>query len=556
MAIRLLLALAAATVIDAPASKPPSAADARLAEALATSSCMSSEGAGASASGEANSGKAKGAVLVPGLTPAHMPVSSVAEAQAFFDQGLGQLFGFDYDEALKSFRRAGALDPACAMCGWGEALALGPYINSGPIDAPTIAQARALTRRTLANRGLSERDRALAEAVHARHEPGGKQSGVHGDRYADTMIRLAARWPDDDLVAIMAAEAIMDSQPWDYWQPGGKVPKARVGEALELVEKVIARSPDNPQAIHLLIHLTEGSANPERAAAGAARLGRIAPAAPHMVHMPSHTWYRIGRFEEAIAANKSAIVADEAYARAVGEDPRNYGYFSHHSHFLASAATQNGDRATALAAADALDGALTADAAAKAPWMQSRLVTALHARTRFLTPAEVLALPAPDKRLPRLRIAWHGVRAEALAQRGDTAGARAEVAALRAVRDGIADPEEGELTLAAIADAVARGRIAEAEGATAEALRQYRAAEAIEANLGYYEPPLWPTPVAVLSGTLRLKTGDRTGAAADFRRALAQRPNNSLASAGLVAAQADAGMVTARGNAAGRVLSL
>ncbi|MFZ4688631.1 MAG: tetratricopeptide repeat protein [Polymorphobacter sp.] len=524
MIVRALAALAATTMLGSPANQPPNSA---LATALATSMCGSGEGTGAAG--------ASAAVLVPGLTPAHIAVSSIGESQAFFDQGLGQLFGFDYDEALKSFRKASALDPDCAMCGWGEALALGPYINSGPIDAATIAKARLLTLKALRSPALSDRDRALVEAVHARHAPGGKQSGVHGDRYADTMIRHAARWPDDDLVAVLAAEAIMDAQPWDYWQAGGRAAKGRAGEALALVQRVIARSPDNPQAIHLLIHLTEASANPQLAADPASRLGRIAPAAPHMVHMPSHTWYRIGRFDDAISANKSAIAADEAYARAVGADPKFYGYFNHHSHFLASAATQNGDRATALAAADALDAAITPEAALAKPYLQSRLVTALHARARFLMPAEVLALPSPDRRLPRLLLAWHGVRAEAFAMSGDTGSARAELLALRAARRDAAGSDKTANAVAAIADSVARGRIAEAEGNLADALRQYRAAEAIEANLGYFEPPLWPTPVAVLSGSVRAKQGDRAGAAADFRRALAQRPSNALASAGLTA---------------------
>jgi tetratricopeptide (TPR) repeat protein len=425
------------------------------------------------------------------------------------------------------------------MCGWGEALALGPYINSGPIDAGTIAKARLLTARVLADPGLSARDRALAEAVHMRHEPGGKQSGVHGDRYADTMIRLAAQWPEDDLVAILAAEAVMDSQPWDYWKAGGAVPKARAGEAIRLVETVLARSPEDPQAIHLLIHLTEASAHPERAASSAANLGRIAPAAPHMVHMPSHTWYRIGRFDDAIAANKAAIAADEGYARAVGDDPQFYGYFTHHAHFLASSATQSGDRTTALSAADALEAAIPTAAAIKKPYLQSRLVTALHARARFLTAAEVLALPEPDAGLGRLRVAWRGVRAEALAAQGDTRGARAELAQLVTEHRKLGQTAGGrrgggtDRSVAAIAEGVARGRIAEAEGRFAEALRHYQAAEAIETGLGYFEPPLWPTPVAVLAANLRLKTGDRDGAAADFRRALAQRPGNVLASSGL-----------------------
>jgi hypothetical protein len=526
MAIRFLLALTVAVSLDAPASKPPSPADKLIGQALADSACMTGEGAGSlSTSGRT--------VLIKGLTPAHMPVSSDAEAQAFFDQGLGLLFGFDFDEAQKSFRRAAEIDPMCTMCGWGEALAIGPYINSGPVAAKHIAEGRALVARVLAGTRLSPRDRALAEALHARYAPGGTQNGAHADLYADMLVKLSARFPDDNLVAIMAAEAIMSAQPWDYWQAGGKIPKGRIGEALALVETVLARAPDDPQAIHLLIHLTEASAHPERAAGPAARLESIAPAAPHMVHMPSHTWYRIGRFDDAIAANRRAISADEAYARSIGADPVNYGYFNHHSHFIVSAATQIEDRTTALAAAAGLEKALAANDLASSPRLEMRLITALHARTHFLSPAEVLALPAADKRLLRMQMAWRGVRAEAMALAGDTNGARAELIALRNARDAIPRATAGDMAFAAIADSVARGRIAEAEGDSSQALRQYRAAEAIESNLAYAEPPLWPTPISVLSGQLRLRLGDKAGAAADFRRALAERPGNRLASTGL-----------------------
>ncbi|OYU15635.1 MAG: hypothetical protein CFE37_04745 [Alphaproteobacteria bacterium PA4] len=536
MAIRYLVALTAAALLDAPASQPRSATDAATAKALAVSSCMASEGTGSAAS-------ARPAVLVPGLTPAHMAASRNPEAQAFFDQGLGQLWGFDYDEALKSFARAAAIDADCVLCSWGQALALGPYINSGPIDAKIIARARLLTEKALATPGLSERDRALLAAVHARHAPGGTQDGVHADGYAETMLQLAARWPEDDLVAILAAEAVMDAQPWDYWLAGGKRNKGRAGEAIRLVETVLARSPDHPQAIHLLIHLTEASADPARAAGPAARLGGLAPAAPHMVHMPSHTWYRIGRYQDAIAANQSAIAADTAYARATGADPQYYGYFLHHNHFLAASAMQTGDKATALAAADALEAAISPATALAKPYLQGRLATALQARAHFLAPADVLALPAPDARLTGVRIAWHGVRGEALARLGRTDDARAELVALRTLRDsqaGTTTPGRRRYNsnvLATIADSVVRGRIAEAEGRSDEALRQYRAAEAIASNQPYAEPPLWPIPVSVLSGQLRLKQGDRAGAAADFRRALAETPGNSLASAGLAAAR-------------------
>lgn len=534
MMIRTVAALSTLLLCTSAAPVTP-AANLALSAALAANMCGQGEGTG---------GPTKaGIVLVPGLTPAHMPVSDIPAAQAFFDQGLGQLWGFDYDEARKSFIEARRLDPACAMCNWGEALALGPYINSGPVAADIIAQAHDLTAKALQSNRLSDRDRALVQAVHARHAPGGAKDGVHGDLYADTMVALAQRWPDDDLVAILAAEAIMTSQPWDYWEAGGKQPKARAGTALALVDRVLARNPNQPQAIHLLIHLTEASANPERAAGPAARLGALAPGAPHMVHMPSHTWYRIGRFADSIAANKAAVVADEAYARAVGADPKNYGYFTHHTHFLASSAVQIGDRDTAMAAAAGLEAAVDPAKVATSPWLEMRLITALHTRTHFLSPAEILALPRPDKRLRRLSIAWHGVRAEALALSGNPAGAEGELQALRQARDALSATGGrrsrrggGTLEFAAIADAVARGRIATARGDVAGALRAYAAAEAIEANLPYAEPPMWPTPISILSGQLRLAQGDKAGAAADFRRALALRPGNRTAQAALAQA--------------------
>jgi tetratricopeptide (TPR) repeat protein len=545
MIARGLLALGSAAALAAPASPLAPTTDATVAKVLAASGCMAAPD---------SVSKTLRPVLVPGLTRAHLPVSGVSQAQAFFDQGMGQLFGFDFGEAERSFQHAAALDSACAMCSWGEALAIGPYVNSGPIDVPTIARAHALVAKALKGR-LSDRDRALAEAALARYEPGGKDNGVHGELYADRMIALAARWPDDDLVAIMAAEAIMDAQPWDYWEAGGKVPKQRAGEALRLVDTVLARSPDDAQAIHLLIHLTEASANPERAAAAAGRLGALAPAAPHMVHMPAHTWYRLGRFDDAIAANTAAMAADTAYAKSVGADPQFYGYFIHHAHFLASSATQNGDRSTALQAADGLEASILPDAAAKKPYLQERLLTAMQARARFLTPAEVIALPAPDPRLTLVVLGWHGARAEAFAQIGNIAAAEAELRQLRKARQTLAaqissagggERMSTELPFASVADAVARGRIAEARGRQAEALRQYRAAEAIEITMPYSEPPLWATPAAVLLGDLHLKQGDKAAAAADFRRALALRPGNALASAGLAAARGEAVAATSR----------
>lgn len=471
-------------------------------------------------------------VLIPGLTPAHMPVSANKEAQAWFDQGLGQLWGFDYDEAHRSFEHAAKLDPACVMCGWGVAMALGPYINSGPIPAPQVERARAALAPALAKLDtLGPRDRALVEALAARYRPGGTESGVHGHAFARALTDLAARMPDDDLVAILAAEAIMTAQPWDYWEADGKTTRGRAGEAIALVERVLARSPDHPQAIHLYIHLTEASADPKRAEAGADKLARLAPAAPHMVHMPAHTFYRIGRFQDSLATNRAAIAADEAYAKAVGDPAKYPGYFRHHTHFIMSSAAQIGDKATALAAADALEAA-NAGAEPGSRRFDQLHAAVLHTRALFLAPDELLALPRPA--VPSILPLWHGVRAEALAKLGRVGDARRELAAQRkAEKAGGGDMA----ALYGIARAIAEGRVAEARGRPDEALARYAAAERTEAALGYWEPPLWPIPVAVTVAEAKLRAGDKAGAAEAYGRALRKQPGNAWAERGLAAAR-------------------
>ncbi|WP_156256881.1 hypothetical protein [Sandarakinorhabdus oryzae] len=360
---------------------------------------------------------------------------------------------------------------------------------------------------------------------------------MHGDVYADMMVALSVRWPQDNLLAVMAAEAIMSAQPWDYWEADGITNKGRAATAIALAETVLARAPNDPQAIHLLIHLTEASGHPERAAAAAARLEGVAPAAPHMVHMPSHTWYRLGRFADSVAANQRAIAADEAYARAVGAEPRFYGYFNHHTHFILSSAMQLGDRATALAAATALEASLTPDKVAGNARAEMRRLSSTQARLHFMTQDEVLAMPEPDGRLALTRILWRGARAEALASKGQIGAATAELKALRSARTAFfrpgRSPEDTRQRLIAMIDGSAQAHLLAARGDTEAALRLYQSLETVEARLPYSEPPLWPIPIAVRAGELRLAQGDKAGAAADFRRALALRPGLRLAAQGL-----------------------
>src|SRR5690606_35108654 len=136
----------------------------------------------------------------------------------------------------------------------------------------------------------------------------------------------------DDVLMIAAAQAAMEVRPWDYWEADAKTPLPWAARAIRLVETVLARNPDQPQAQHLYIHLTEASTTPGRAEPAANMLEIAAPASAHLVHMPSHTYYRVGRFSDGIRANRRAIEVDDAMATRLGEAKPFYGYFRHHTH--------------------------------------------------------------------------------------------------------------------------------------------------------------------------------------------------------------------------------
>src|SRR6185503_18082532 len=203
-------------------------------------------------------------------------------------------------------------DPDCALCFWGEALAYGPNINA-PMEPDAIASTLAALgkARALAGRA-SPAEQALIDALALRYsaDPKADRAALDG-AYADAMFAVAARFPADDDIALLAAEAAMDTRPWDYWEADRRTPKARIGEAVRLTEAVRARDPGHPQAMHLYIHLMENYAEPGRAEAAADRLAREAPRAEgHLVHMPAHIYYRLGRIADSIRANVAAARAD------------------------------------------------------------------------------------------------------------------------------------------------------------------------------------------------------------------------------------------------------
>jgi hypothetical protein len=122
---------------------------------------------------------------------------------------------------------------------------------------------------------------------------------------------LVSRFPDDQEIAVLYADALMNLSPWDYWEEGGRRSKGRPARRRNHRARA-HRQPDHPGAIHLYIHLVEASAAPSGPAARRPP-GSVDAGAGHLVHMPSHIYYRVGRYLDSLAANRAAVAADEAY---------------------------------------------------------------------------------------------------------------------------------------------------------------------------------------------------------------------------------------------------
>jgi tetratricopeptide (TPR) repeat protein len=252
--------------------------------------------------------------LYDGLGKVDFPITTANPvAQRYFNQGMGFAYGFNHAAAIASFRAAQRLDPACAMCWYGEALAHGPNINA-PItpDANALAL-KAVARAAELSGKVTPAERALIMALAKRYsaQPDAARATLDA-AYADAMLTVARYYPAHDDIALLAAEAAMDTLPWDYWEPDKQAAKPRLGEAIRLVEAVMARSPDHPQGNHLYIHLMENGPDPKRAEAAADRLAApLARDAGHMVHMPAHIYYRLGRWKDSMRVNVDAARRDE-----------------------------------------------------------------------------------------------------------------------------------------------------------------------------------------------------------------------------------------------------
>ena len=488
-----------------------------------------------------------GAPLFEGMGEHHHYITrSKPSVQRYFDQGLIIDFAFNHAESVRSFRAAQNLDPNCAMCYWGEALALGPNINvtsNGRVvmsDEDRIAAYAAIQKAMELRHDVSLQENDYIEALAVRYNGDPSTDREPLDlAYVDAMRKMHHKYRDDDDAAALFAEAMMNTMPWDYWLDPEN-PKPLTEEVLTVLEKVLERNPTHPLAIHLYIHAVEASSRPERAEGPADTLTDLVPGAGHLVHMPAHIYWRVGRYHDASEANVKAAAVDEAYiaaCNAQGFYPA--AYYPHNIHFLWAASSMEGRSGVAIDAARKVAANVQLEMIEQFPGVEFFNTIPLLALTQFGRWDEVLAEPQPPENLEFSNGIWHYVRAVAYARTNDLTAARAEREKLVPLRDAtdvvFLDSINYPATkLLKIADELALGEIAMAEGDADEAIGHFKIAVATQDELPYTEPPFWYYPTRHSLGKALLAAGQAAEAEVVYRSDLEKYPRNGWALFGMM----------------------
>ena len=487
-----------------------------------------------------------------------VPVSTTRPlAQRYFDQGMRLAYAFNHAEAGRAFREAARLDPALAMAWWGQALVLGPNINAA-MEPADEAAALALVQQAQARARLaSPRERALIDALARRYSGRTADRAANDRAYAEAMRAVHRRFPRDLDIAMLYVESMMDLRPWNYWMPDGR-PHAGTADIVALTEDVLRRDPAHPAALHLLIHLLEPTATPERAERAADTILTLMPAAGHMIHMASHIYQRVGRYADAIRSNQLAVDADETYlahCRAQGFYPMSY--YPHNIHFLWFAASLDVQAGLATDAARRVAARITDDVLERMPFTAGFRVVPYWTNVRFGRWEAILDEPRPPASNVFLTGAWHYARGTALAATGRLEAADAELAALEALMPNPAldqplfSPNSGRAIMA-IGPAMLAGEIAAARGAFDAAIAHLDRAVRLEDALVYTEPAEWAYPTRHALGAVLLEAGRAGEAETVFWEDLRRNRENGWALTGLVQAlraqgkQADAEIVDVR----------
>jgi len=450
--------------------------------------------------------------------------------RAYFNQGLAWMYGYNFGEAVLSFRKAAVFDSLCASCFWGVATALGANINE-PIIAQRwkMAAAHADTAylRMLTG-GATPFERALIASARVRFLP--LPVGVDtmsparfkarrqemDQLYAAALQKLRLDNPANATVGTLAAEAQLNLHPWDWWNNDGTAKWPATDSAVAYAAAVLRQKPHHVGAAHIWIHAREASQRPDSAYPEAVFLASLMPGSAHLIHMPSHIFHRVGEYRRGVRHNQRATGMDRRYLSIRGWEWRYPMYYAHDNDFLWISATFVGMRHEATTSADSLMKIMSQQLLNCYGNAQHFLTAPNLVAMRFGQWDRVLAIPSPypTYRVAYPRAMWHYTRGWAFLRkhrRAEALASRDSVYAIAAAV-GPADSVVNNSTqdLLRIAGAILSGEILAAQGSYGPALDSLRLAVRRQDALNYDEPPPFFYPARHSLGAVLLKRG--TGA--------------------------------------------
>ena len=487
-----------------------------------------------------------GAPLLSGLgTHDHKISTEIPGAQRYFNQGLVLSFAFNHAESIRSFKAAQKLDPNCAMCYWGEALSRGPNINvtsDGKVvmsDNDRLEAFKAIERakELMSSSTLKEQDYIIALSSRYNGQVGTDRS-VLDRKYAQSMEELSRKYPDDMDASSLFAESLMNTMPWNYWAEDGN-PKPDTVKVINSLEDVLEKAPDHPLAIHLYIHAVEASSSPERAEAAADRLGDLVPGAGHLVHMPAHIYWRVGRYHDASEANIKAAQVDEEYiaqCNAQGFYPALY--YPHNIHFLWAASTMEGRSGLSIESALKVAKYVGPEQIKQFPVVEFFHTVPLLSYVRFGKWKEILSYSAPEQDFKYSTGIYHYARGIAFSSLGRNEEALKELSYIKPLIDtpeikNLVKSGQPSAKLLEIADNLLLGQIEFKNGNYEASIISLKKAVSLQDDLPYTEPPFWYYPTRQSLGRVLIEAGKFTEAEAVFRKDLEDYPRNGWSMFGL-----------------------
>ncbi len=480
---------------------------------------------------------------IPGAGSYKWKISTANDsAQFYFNQGINTYYSFHIIEAMASFKKAAKFDASNAMLYWAQALAYGPNIN----DLGYAASPDALTAIENAWEHIdlaTDKEKMLIKAQRIRYSADSKESRENLNQlYVDKMKEAYQKYPDDADIATLYADALMLQHPWDLWKNDG-TPKPWTPLIREVLETILAKTPNHPGANHYYIHVMEPSPFADLALPSADRLGKLTPGLSHTVHMPSHIYLRTGDYQKGVAVNEDAIKSYNKiiplYAPVTGND---FLYIIHNLHMQTNHAMLAGRSAYSSISAKETVKSIQTDYLsipdALGNYVQYIYMTPVLVDIRFGNWNNLLSQAKPESTMTYANVLYHFGRGMAFAHQNNLINANNELAQLQELmKDSVLtiplSPFSAAIDGAVIAENILIGSIALKQNKFSEAIAAFEKAVVTEENMVYNEPRDWLLNPKHYLGDAFIKAGRLTEAKDILQKDMENNKENGWALFGL-----------------------